>query len=169
MPNPSHVHYQIWMDWVPIIYCTCPKSRHRLLLHPFAKTERLYEIPFMVKGISTFGNDSIFPTPDENCRYLQVQIAEKYRYKTSFSSHHCHYQFTREQLGLQIAQKLFQRVAYILLWRVGGVRTRIIRRHRNLFAIVWKNRPIRKDLVFLHDLTMVFKLKKRNFITNCLI
>lgn len=64
-------------------------------------------IPGKDKCIDSLGNPTIFSTLNANSRSCQVDIDKKDRDKTSFSSHHGLFRFTRMLFGLKTPHRRF--------------------------------------------------------------
>ena len=77
-----------------------------------------YPLPRMDECIDSLGDATVFTTLDCNSGYLQVEIAEEDRNKTSFASHSGLYRFLRMPFGLKNAPTTFQRAVDIILSRV---------------------------------------------------
>ena len=77
-----------------------------------------YPLPRMDECIDSLGDATIFTTLDCSSGYWQVEIDERDRDKTTFTSHGGLYRFVRMPFGLKNAPETFQRAVDIILSRV---------------------------------------------------
>ena len=77
-----------------------------------------YPLPRMDEYIDSLGEATVFTTLDCNSGYWQIEMDERDRDKTTFTSHAGLYRFMRMPFGLKNAPATFQRAVDIILSRV---------------------------------------------------
>lgn len=77
-----------------------------------------YPIPRMDECIDSLADATIFTTLDANSGHWQIEIREEDKDKTTFTSHHGLFRFTRMPFGLKNAPGTFQRVIDVILSQV---------------------------------------------------
>jgi Reverse transcriptase (RNA-dependent DNA polymerase) len=74
-----------------------------------------YALPRIDDCLDSLGEARYFTTLDANCGYWQIDVNEKDREKTAFTSHKGLYQFKRMPFGLMTAPATFQRAIDVVL------------------------------------------------------
>lgn len=78
----------------------------------------LVPTPGIEDRIDLIGDATMFSTLHENCRYLQVEITEKDRDESTFTSHHDLLRFICMPFGLKHLPGNFQQAMEVLLMKV---------------------------------------------------
>lgn len=127
-----------------------------------------YPIPRIDECIDSLGESTVFSTLDANSGYWKVEIDDRDKDKTAFTSHHGLYRFTRMPFGLKNAPATFQRAMDVI---VAPVRWQTALVYLDDIVIFFRTLEehithVRQVLSLLQNAGVTLKVKKCRFITN---
>lgn len=112
-----------------------------------------YAILCMQELVDSLCGATIFSTLCANCGFFQVEIVEKDRGKSAFTSHHCLSGFPSTPFRLNSVPGTFQRAIYFLLTNVKSLKFLcLLKRCGHIFASIRRKMdPVRKFLMISYD------------------
>lgn len=125
-------------------------------------------MPSRDESIESFGEATVFPRLDANCRYWQIEIDKADKDKTAFTSHHGLAHLIRMIFGLHNTPGTFQ-CTWVVIW--SGAKYQFVLVYLDDIVVCSTTSQqhidhVCKVLLQLHGLRITLKLKKSKLFTD---